>query len=104
MCTNLWNAAYRDEALPLKWDHAVGTFPILESNYLASITSRKSISEYLVIARNRIELRLLQVNSQVTKPHERELLSRVVEVMTSLELRLIQEKADDGQLIYRLEP
>ncbi|PAV23521.1 P-loop containing nucleoside triphosphate hydrolase [Pyrrhoderma noxium] len=47
---------------------------------------------------------LRPVNSQVTKPHERELLSRVVEVMTSLELQLIQEKAEDGQLIYRLEP
>ena len=45
-----------------------------------------------------------KINSQVTRPHERALLLRLVDIMVSLELRLVQEKAEDGQLIYRLEP
>ncbi|THH10289.1 hypothetical protein EW145_g1444 [Phellinidium pouzarii] len=44
------------------------------------------------------------VNSQVTRPQERALLARLVDIMVSLELRFIQEKAEDGQLTYRLDP
>ncbi|OCB84144.1 P-loop containing nucleoside triphosphate hydrolase protein [Sanghuangporus baumii] len=44
------------------------------------------------------------INRQVTKPQERALLSRLVDIMVSLDLCFIQEKAEDGQLIYRLEP
>ncbi|EGN95576.1 hypothetical protein SERLA73DRAFT_60018, partial [Serpula lacrymans var. lacrymans S7.3] len=47
---------------------------------------------------------LRPVNSQVIKPAERALLSRLVDIMTSLELRFVQEKAEDGQLVYRLDP
>lgn len=47
---------------------------------------------------------MLQVNSQVTKPQERTMLSRLVDIMVSLELRLIQDKTEDGQLVYRLDP
>lgn len=47
---------------------------------------------------------MLQVNSQVTKPQERVMLSRLVDIMVSLELRLIQDKTEDGQLVYRLDP
>lgn len=46
----------------------------------------------------------MQVNSQVVRPEERERLSRLVSIMVALELRFIQEKAEDGQLIYRLDP
>ncbi|KAG7448073.1 P-loop containing nucleoside triphosphate hydrolase protein [Guyanagaster necrorhizus] len=47
---------------------------------------------------------LRPVNSQVIKPEERALLSRLVQIMTRLELRFVQERAEDGQLTYRLDP
>jgi len=47
---------------------------------------------------------LLQVNRQVVRPHEKALMSRLVDIMSTLELRFVQEKADDGQLTYRLDP
>ncbi|KAG1778460.1 P-loop containing nucleoside triphosphate hydrolase protein [Suillus placidus] len=47
---------------------------------------------------------LRPVNSQVIKPQERALLSRLVEIMVSFELRFVQEKAEDGQNVYRLDP
>ncbi|KAN0077179.1 P-loop containing nucleoside triphosphate hydrolase protein [Tylopilus felleus] len=47
---------------------------------------------------------LRPVNSQVIKPGERALLTRLVEIMVSLELRFVQERAEDGQMVYRLDP
>ena len=32
------------------------------------------------------------------------MLSRLVNIMVSLELRFVQERAEDGQLVYRLDP
>ena len=45
-----------------------------------------------------------QVNRQVIRPDERSVLSRWVDIMVSLEFRFMQEKEEDGQLVYRLEP
>lgn len=47
---------------------------------------------------------LLQVNSQVIKTEERALLARLVEIMVSLALRFVQERTEDGQVVYRLDP
>ncbi|KAF7363719.1 Chromosome transmission fidelity protein 18 [Mycena sanguinolenta] len=47
---------------------------------------------------------LRPVNSQVIKPEERELLLRLVDIMSTLELQFFQERAEDGQLTYRLDP
>ncbi|THH17123.1 hypothetical protein EW146_g3644 [Bondarzewia mesenterica] len=47
---------------------------------------------------------LRPVNSQVIRPEEKAVLARLVGIMVSLELRFVQEKAEDGQLIYRLDP
>ncbi|KAH0830674.1 P-loop containing nucleoside triphosphate hydrolase protein [Lanmaoa asiatica] len=47
---------------------------------------------------------LRPVNSQVIRPEERALLTRLVEIMVSLELRFVQERAEDGQVAYRLDP
>ncbi|KAJ3087234.1 Chromosome transmission fidelity protein 18 [Quaeritorhiza haematococci] len=44
------------------------------------------------------------VNIQLIKPHERETLSRLVDVMVSFKLSYEQEKVDDGQYGYRMEP
>lgn len=46
----------------------------------------------------------VQVNSQIVRPEERTLLTRLVNIMASLELRFMQERAEDGQLTYRLDP
>lgn len=32
------------------------------------------------------------------------LLKRLVDIMVALEFRFMQEKSEDGQLVYRLEP
>ncbi|CAG7845866.1 Chromosome transmission fidelity protein 18 [Serendipita indica DSM 11827] len=47
---------------------------------------------------------LKPVNKQVIKPEERLLMSRVVEIMVTLDLHFIQEKQEDGTLVYRLDP
>lgn len=45
-----------------------------------------------------------QVNQQVIKPEERALLTRLVDIMVALELRFVQERSEEGQLMYRLDP
>jgi len=47
---------------------------------------------------------LRPVNSQIIKPEERAVLNRLVDLMVALDLRFIQDKAEDGSLIYRLDP
>ncbi|KZT09714.1 uncharacterized protein LAESUDRAFT_722683 [Laetiporus sulphureus 93-53] len=44
------------------------------------------------------------VNRQVIRPGEKAVLSRLVDLMLALELRFVQEKMEDGQLTYRLDP
>jgi chromosome transmission fidelity protein 18 len=46
----------------------------------------------------------MQVNSQIIRPVEKLLMARLVDIMTALELRFMQERSDDGQLSYRLDP
>jgi hypothetical protein len=45
-----------------------------------------------------------KVNKQVIKADEKLLMSRVVDIMVYLDLRFIQEKLEDGALVYRLDP
>ncbi|TFK54597.1 P-loop containing nucleoside triphosphate hydrolase protein [Heliocybe sulcata] len=47
---------------------------------------------------------LRPVNRQVIRPEEKALLSRLVDVMVSMDLQFIQDKGEDAQLVYRLEP
>lgn len=47
---------------------------------------------------------LRPVNSQVIRAEERQLLARLVEIMAALELRFIQDRGEDGQLSYGLDP
>ncbi|KAI0780454.1 P-loop containing nucleoside triphosphate hydrolase protein [Trametes elegans] len=47
---------------------------------------------------------LRPVNSQVIRPAEKALLARLVDIMAALELRFFQDKNEDGQLVYRLDP
>ncbi|KAF8633836.1 hypothetical protein AX15_001213 [Amanita polypyramis BW_CC] len=44
------------------------------------------------------------INSQVVRLEERVILTRLIDIMISLELRFLQERGEDGQLTYRLDP
>ena len=46
----------------------------------------------------------LKVNSQIIKPEEKVVLNRLVDLMIALDLRFVQDKAEDGSLVYRLDP
>ncbi|KAE9397337.1 hypothetical protein BT96DRAFT_940952 [Gymnopus androsaceus JB14] len=48
---------------------------------------------------------LRPINGQYVRPEERVLtLSRLVDILATLELRFVQERAEDGQLTYRIDP
>ncbi|KAJ4475828.1 P-loop containing nucleoside triphosphate hydrolase protein [Lentinula lateritia] len=51
-----------------------------------------------------ISPQLRPINGQHLRVDERPLMSRLVDIMTNLELRFVQERAEDGQLTYRLDP
>ncbi|KAH7911420.1 hypothetical protein BJ138DRAFT_925875 [Hygrophoropsis aurantiaca] len=73
-------------------------------DYRHLITGQTLQLEFAPFINRIISPPLRPVNSQVIKPTERALLLRLVEIMVALELRFIQEKAEDGQLVYRLDP
>ncbi|GLB34690.1 putative holliday junction DNA helicase ruvB N-terminus [Lyophyllum shimeji] len=60
--------------------------------------------EFVPLINRIISPPLRPVNSQVIRPEEKALLTRLVNIMASLELRFLQERAEDGQLSYRLDP
>ncbi|KAI1316192.1 hypothetical protein EDD11_010364 [Mortierella claussenii] len=47
---------------------------------------------------------LRPVNKQLIKPNERAVLQRLVDIMIHFQLTFVQEKTEDGQFLYRLEP
>ncbi|KAG0219745.1 hypothetical protein BGX33_001062 [Mortierella sp. NVP41] len=47
---------------------------------------------------------LRPVNKQLIKPEERLVLKRLVDIMIHFQLTFVQEKTEDGQFLYRLEP
>ncbi|KAJ4487676.1 P-loop containing nucleoside triphosphate hydrolase protein [Lentinula aciculospora] len=51
-----------------------------------------------------ISPQLRPVNGQHMRVDERPLMTRLVDIMSNLEIRFIQERAEDGQLTYRLDP
>ena len=46
----------------------------------------------------------VQLNSQIVRTQERLVLKRLVEIMAAMELQFVQEKNEEGQLVYRLDP
>lgn len=44
------------------------------------------------------------VNSQVVRLEEKTVLTRLIDIMISLDLNFVQERTEDGQLTYRLDP
>ncbi|KAE9385281.1 hypothetical protein BT96DRAFT_1007197 [Gymnopus androsaceus JB14] len=51
-----------------------------------------------------ISPQLRPINGQHVRPEERVLMSRLVDILATLELRFVQERAEDGQLTYRIDP
>ncbi|CAO3669965.1 unnamed protein product [Rhizopus microsporus] len=47
---------------------------------------------------------LRPVNKQLIKPEEKKVLARLVDIMIEYGLSFIQEKTEDGQFLYKLEP
>ncbi|KAF9651533.1 P-loop containing nucleoside triphosphate hydrolase protein [Thelephora ganbajun] len=47
---------------------------------------------------------LRPVNSQIIKPEEKAVLNRLVDLMVALDLRFVQDKTEDGSVVYRLDP
>ncbi|KAG0266796.1 hypothetical protein BG011_000848 [Mortierella polycephala] len=47
---------------------------------------------------------LRPVNKQLIKPAERMILMRLIDIMIHFQLTFVQEKTEDGQFLYRLEP
>ena len=45
-----------------------------------------------------------QINTQIVRAEERAVLTRLVDIMISLDLHFLQERTEDGQLTYRLDP
>ncbi|KAG8687630.1 hypothetical protein FRC11_006876 [Ceratobasidium sp. 423] len=64
----------------------------------------KAVLEFLPFINRIISPPLKPLNSQIVRTQERLVLKRLVEIMAAMELRYVQDKNEDGQPIYRLEP
>ncbi|CAE6437376.1 unnamed protein product [Rhizoctonia solani] len=72
--------------------------------YLHMMAGSKAALEFLPLINRIISPPLKPLNSQIVRTQERLVLKRLVEIMAAMELRYIQDKNEDGQAIYRLEP
>ncbi|CAE6512152.1 unnamed protein product [Rhizoctonia solani] len=72
--------------------------------YLHMMAGSKAVLEFLPLMNRIINPPLKPLNSQIVRTQERLVLKRLVEIMAAMELRYIQDKNEDGQPIYRLEP
>ncbi|WAQ87280.1 hypothetical protein PtA15_8A184 [Puccinia triticina] len=70
----------------------------------ASFKSREVVCELLPFLIRILSVDLRPVNSKLIKKEEKEVLSRLVSIMIELGLRFVQDKGEDGQLSYTLEP
>ncbi|KAG7092737.1 hypothetical protein E1B28_009065 [Marasmius oreades] len=73
-------------------------------NYRSLLNKPILQTEFAPLINRIISPPLRPVNSQIVKVEERLVLSRVVDIMSALEFRFVQERTDDGQLTYRLDP
>lgn len=84
--------------------------PILQLEFLPYINRiispplRPVILRFLLSVSYCVDMLPFQVNSQIIRPLEKALMCRLVDIMSSLELRFLRERAEDGQLSYRLDP
>ncbi|KAG9080538.1 hypothetical protein FRC06_006459 [Ceratobasidium sp. 370] len=64
----------------------------------------KAALEFLPLINRILSPPLKPLNSQIVRTQERLVLKRLVDIMAALEVRYVQEKNDEGQLVYRLDP
>ncbi|KAB5593127.1 Sister chromatid cohesion-related protein [Ceratobasidium theobromae] len=74
------------------------------ATYMHLMAGHKAALEFLPLVNRIINPPLKPLNSQIVRTQERLVLKRLVEIMTAMELRYVQEKNEDGQSVYRLEP
>ncbi|KAL5635295.1 hypothetical protein ACGC1H_004171 [Rhizoctonia solani] len=72
--------------------------------YLSMMAGSKAVLEFLPLINRIINPPLKPLNSQIVRTQERLVLKRLVEIMAAMELSYAQDKNEDGQPIYRLEP
>ncbi|KAG8723760.1 hypothetical protein FRC09_001846 [Ceratobasidium sp. 395] len=74
------------------------------ASYLHLMGGHKAVLEFLPLINRIISPPLKPLNSQIVRTQERLVLKRLVEIMAALEVRFVQEKNEEGQLVYRLDP
>ncbi|CAE6526005.1 unnamed protein product [Rhizoctonia solani] len=83
---------------------ATGTRDSDAASYLYMMAGSKAALEFLPLINRIINPPLKPLNSQIVRTQERLVLRRLVEIMAAMELSYVQDKNEDGQPIYRLEP
>ncbi|KAG8741843.1 hypothetical protein FRC10_002353 [Ceratobasidium sp. 414] len=80
------------------------------ASYLHLMCGHKAALEFLPLI-NRILCpplkpltHLKQLNSQIVRTQERLVLKRLVDIMAAMEVRYVQERNEEGQFVYRLDP
>ncbi|QRV99755.1 AAA family ATPase [Ceratobasidium sp. AG-Ba] len=74
------------------------------ASYLHLMSGHKAVLEFLPLINRIISPPLKPLNSQIVRTQERLVLKRLVEIMSAMEVRYVQEKNEEGQLVYRLDP
>ncbi|KAF8599065.1 P-loop containing nucleoside triphosphate hydrolase protein [Ceratobasidium sp. AG-I] len=74
------------------------------ASYMHLMGGHKAALEFLPLINRIISPPLKPLNSQIVRTQERLVLKRLVEIMAAMELQFVQEKNEEGQLVYRLEP
>ncbi|KAF8350491.1 P-loop containing nucleoside triphosphate hydrolase protein [Amanita rubescens] len=74
------------------------------SDYRHLLTSPTLQLEFVAYINRIISPPIRPINSQIVRAEERAVLTRLVDIMISLDLRFLQERTEEGQLTYRLDP
>ncbi|KAL1923537.1 uncharacterized protein VTP21DRAFT_8517 [Calcarisporiella thermophila] len=81
-----------------------GLYNSIEARIRVNLNKRIFATEFLSPLLRIVSPDLRPVNRQLIKPAERAILMRLVEVMIAFGLTYIQEKSEDGQFTYRIDP
>ncbi|MBW0488588.1 hypothetical protein O181_028303 [Austropuccinia psidii MF-1] len=76
----------------------------LPAQLKACFKTREVICELMPFLTRIISVDLRPMNSQLHKEDDRRIMTRIVEIMLGLSLNFVQDRGEDGQLTYVLEP
>ncbi len=62
------------------------------------------VAELLPLLNRILNPEIRPVNSQLVKKEEKDVLTKLVGLMIRMKLGFVQDKNEDGQLTYKLEP